>query len=154
MRRSPSPEVVRGREARWLQVGGVLLLGGEPTVNTTLRGLAPPAAKPQVPAGAGEGCTHRGHSLTHTNTGSQSEHFMQARSSNDVNGVIFSRNKIILVWNIGHYKKTITKWEHGLPVSIGLSALRLSVLPLYGCPPKVIRTGCSDSLPALTDLRE
>lgn len=80
-------EVVRGREARWLQVGGVLLLGGEPTVNTTVRGLAPPAAK--VPAGA---------------------------------------------------------------VSIGLSVLRLSVLPWYSCPPKVIRTGCSDSLPALTDL--
>lgn len=82
-------EVVRGRDVRWLQVGGVLLLGGEPTVNTTGRGLAPPAAKPQVPAGA---------------------------------------------------------------VSMGLSVLRLSVLPWYGCPPKVIRTGCSDSLPALTDL--
>lgn len=82
-------EVVRGREVRWLQVGGVLLLGGEPTVNTTVRGLAPPAAKPQGPAGA---------------------------------------------------------------VSMGLSVLRLSVLPWNGCPPKVIRTGCSDSLPALTDL--
>lgn len=82
-------EVVRGREARWLQVGGVLLLGGEPTVNTTMRELAPPAGRPQFPAGA---------------------------------------------------------------VSIGLSVLRLSVLPWYGCPPKVILTGCSDKRPALTDL--
>lgn len=82
-------EVARGREARWLQVGGVLLLGGEPTVNTTVRGLPPPAAKAHIPAGA---------------------------------------------------------------VSMGLSVLRLSVLPWYGCPPRVIRTGGSDSLPALTDL--
>lgn len=34
------PEVVRGRAPRWLHVGGVLLLGGEPTVNRTVRGLA------------------------------------------------------------------------------------------------------------------
>lgn len=37
-----SPEVVRGRVPRWLQVGGVLLLGGEPTVKRTVRGLAEP----------------------------------------------------------------------------------------------------------------
>lgn len=35
-------EVVRGLAPRWLQVGGVLLLGGEPTVNRTVRGLADP----------------------------------------------------------------------------------------------------------------
>lgn len=36
------PEVVRGRVPRWLQVGGVLLLGGDPTVKRTVRGLADP----------------------------------------------------------------------------------------------------------------
>lgn len=82
-------DVVRGRVLRWLQVGGVLLLGGEPTVNTTVRGLALPTAKPHDPAGA---------------------------------------------------------------VSIGLSVLRLSVLPWYVCPPRVILTGCSDKRPVLTDL--
>lgn len=65
-KQSSSPEVVRGREARWLQVGGVLLLGGEPTVNTTVRGLAPPIGKPKVPAGAGEGMHIQG-SLTYSN---------------------------------------------------------------------------------------
>lgn len=40
-----------------------------------------------------------------------------------------------------------------LPVSIGLSVLRLSVLPWYVCPPRVILTGCSDKRPVLTDLR-
>lgn len=51
----PSPEVVRGRVPRWLQVGGVPLLGGEPTVNRTVRGLAAPGGKAHNPAGAGVG---------------------------------------------------------------------------------------------------
>lgn len=41
-KKGSSPEVVRGRAPRWLHVGGVLLLGGEPTVKTTVRGLADP----------------------------------------------------------------------------------------------------------------
>lgn len=36
-----SPEVVRGLIPMWLQVGGGVLLGGDPTVNITVRGLAP-----------------------------------------------------------------------------------------------------------------
>lgn len=42
---------------------------------------------------------------------------------------------------------------NALPVSMGLSVLRLSVLPWYACPPSVIFTGCSDKRPVLTDLR-
>lgn len=34
-------EVVRGLVPRWEQVGGVLLFGGEPTVNRTVLGLDP-----------------------------------------------------------------------------------------------------------------
>lgn len=50
------PEVVRGRVPRWLQVGGVLLLGGEPTVKRTVRGLAdPPWCCTLGPAGALKG---------------------------------------------------------------------------------------------------
>lgn len=47
------PDVVRGRVPRWLHVGGVLLLGGEPTVKRTIRGLAEPVCtSPLGPAGA------------------------------------------------------------------------------------------------------
>lgn len=79
-----SPDVVRGRVLRWLQVGGVLLLGGEPTVNTTVRGLALPTARPHDPAGA-EGGTHkhtktRTHTHTNTTQGSQT----QAKTQGDI----------------------------------------------------------------------
>lgn len=45
-------DVVRGREPRWLQVGGVLLFGGDPTVKSTVLGLEEPAWTMPQPAGA------------------------------------------------------------------------------------------------------
>lgn len=49
----PQPDVVRGRVPRWLHVGGVQLLGGEPTVKRTVLGLAEPGCtSPLGPAGA------------------------------------------------------------------------------------------------------
>lgn len=39
-----------------------------------------------------------------------------------------------------------------VPVSMGLSVFRLSVLPSEGWPPSVILIGCSDRRPVLTDL--
>lgn len=44
----------------------------------------------------------------------------------------------------------ISLWS--LPVSIGLSVLRLSVLPWYSWPPRLVFTCWSDSFPVLTDL--
>lgn len=44
---------MRGRVPRWLHVGGVQLLGGEPTVKRTVLGLAEPGCtSPLGPAGA------------------------------------------------------------------------------------------------------
>lgn len=69
--------MVRGRVPRWLQVGGVLLLGGDPTVKRTVRGLAdPPWCCTLAPAGAVEGV----HALTfHLNVALQQEMLMMPR---------------------------------------------------------------------------
>lgn len=73
------PEVVRGRVPRWLQVGGVLLLGGEPTVKRTVRGLAdPPWGCTLGPAGALGG----GHNLAfHLKEAFQQKMLMMSRYS-------------------------------------------------------------------------
>lgn len=57
--------------------------------------------------------------------------------------LLYNRDKYMLLCN----------GSDELPVSIGLSVLRLSVLPWYVCPPRVILTGCSDKRPVLTDLK-
>lgn len=77
---------------------------------------------------------------------------IQYQCRQKLTGQLLHNKKACLLYN---YNKSmlLCNGREELPVSMGLSVLRLSVLPWYGCPPRVIRTGCSDKRPALTDLR-